>query len=366
MQHSGAGKRILVAAIYPPGHRRFRFEQYIDHLATNGFSADLIPAVREQDYATIYAPGHFGAKAAITLRGLIRRAADAARLRKYDIVFVQREAVQLGTAAFELIAARSRAKLVFDLDDAIWLPNVSAANERFAWLKRPQKTEKIVAASDLIIAGNSYLASYARRFNERVEVVPTTVDTDLYTPPPPRSSAPVCIGWSGSLTTIEHFDLAIPVLRRVRDHFGDRVRFKVVGDPNFRVDDLGIAGVAWRRETEVEDLSDIDIGIMPMPDDEWSKGKCGFKGIQYMALAIPTVMSPVGMNAEIIDHGRNGFLASSEDEWVARLTELVESPELRARLGSAGRQTVVSRYSVASQRDRYVELFNGLLSNGSG
>jgi glycosyltransferase involved in cell wall biosynthesis len=184
----------------------------------------------------------------------------------------------------------------------------------------------------------------------------------LYAPPKRSSFERVCIGWSGSLTTIQHFDLVIPVLRRLRERYGDRVRFKVIGDAGYRLDDLDITGTAWRADTEVGDLSEIGIGIMPLPDDDWAKGKCGLKGLQYMALEIATVMSPVGVNTEIIDHGRNGFLASTEDEWFERLSELVESADLRARLGAAARETVVSHYSVESQKDRYVDLFEGVLA----
>jgi glycosyltransferase involved in cell wall biosynthesis len=363
---SDAGRRILVAAVHPTGRapsQRFRIEQYVDHLAQNGFDTDFAPLLRESDYATVYGSGGAARKAAIALRGVVRRAADLARLRRYDIVFVQREAIQLGTAAFERIAARSGAKLVFDFDDAIWLPNVSDANQRLAWLKRPQKTETIAAAADLVLAGNRYLADYACRFNDAVEIVPTTIDTDDYAPAPRAPGEQVCIGWTGSLTTIQHFELVVPVLRRLRERFGERVRFKVIGDPGYRVEELGIQGQAWSAATEVADLSDIDIGIMPLPDDEWAKGKCGLKGLQYMALEIATVMSPVGVNEEIIDHGRNGFLAASEDDWFERLSELIESQELRKQLGAAARVTVVDRYSVDSQKDRYLELFSELLTD---
>lgn len=352
---------MLVAAVHPPGRapsQRFRIEQYVDYLAENGIETEFAPLLRDSDYATVYGSGAVARKAAIAMRGVARRAADVGRLRSFDIVFVQREAIQLGTAAFERLAARSRAKLVFDFDDAIWLPNASEANRRLAWLKRPQKTGDIIERSDLVLAGNRYLADYASRFSDRVEIVPTTIDTDRYLPPAKAAGDTVCIGWTGSMTTIQHFGRVVPVLHRLREKYGDRVRFKVIGDPTYRVEELGIQGLQWREQTEVQDLSDVDIGIMPLPDDDWARGKCGLKGLQYMALEIATVMSPVGVNEEIIDQGRTGFLAGDDDEWLARLSQLIDSPDLRARLGEAARQTVVERYSVLSQRDRYVELLN--------
>jgi glycosyltransferase involved in cell wall biosynthesis len=367
MHYRGArvGRRkILFASVHPPGRtpsQRFRFEQYVDFLRDNGFDTTFAPVVHPDEYEILYGRGRAARKAAIASRGLLTRFADLARTPRFDIVFVQREAIQLGTAFFERAMAKLGAKLVFDFDDAIWLPNVSEANQALAWLKRPEKTDKIIASAALVLAGNDYLADHARRINPAVEVVPTTVDTDSFRPRPvDRTRESICIGWTGSLTTIPHFELAIPVLRRVRERYGERVYFKVIGDPGYGFEELGIRGVRWDPVTEVEDLSELDIGIMPLPDDEWSKGKCGLKGLSYMALEIPTVTSPVGVSTAIIEDGANGFLASSEDEWVDRLSRLVESAELRAALGKAARETVVRRYSVESQKGRYLEYLNAL------
>ena len=156
----------------------------------------------------------------------------------------------------------------------------------------------------MVWAGNDFLADYARQFNSAVEVVPTTIDTEQYVPVEGYERAdPLTIGWSGSITTMEHFKPFVPVLKRVKERLGDRVRFELIGDPSYREPELGIVGRAWSAATEVEDLKRFDIGVMPLPDDEWSRGKCGLKGLQYMALAIPTVMSPVGRELED-HHGR--------------------------------------------------------------
>lgn len=368
MHYLGGGvrsRRILFASVHPPGRapaQRFRFEQYVDHLRDNGFETTFSPVLRPDEYDVVYGRGRAAHKGLIAARGLLTRFADLARSSRYDIVFVQREAIQLGTAFFERAMAQLGAKLVFDFDDAIWLPNVSEANAGLAWLKRPQKTDKIIASAALVFAGNDYLAAHARPLNPAVEVIPTTVDTDLFRPIRlERDRRSVCIGWTGSMTTIPHFELALPVLRRIRARYGERVYFKVIGDSGYRAEELGIEGVRWDPATEVEDLAELDIGIMPLPDDEWSKGKCGLKGLSYMALGMPTVTSPVGVSTTIIDDGVNGFLAASEDDWVERLAQLVDSSELRAKLGAAARKTVVSRYSVASQKGRYVDYLNALV-----
>ena len=355
---------ILFASVHPVDRvpsQRFRYEQYVDFLEQAGFRTTFAPVLDYGDYAVVYGTGAYARKGLIVTRGLVRRLRDLRRLDGYDIVFVQREALQLGTAWFEAAVARSRARLVFDFDDSIWLHNASDANRRLAWLKNPDKTGKLISMADLVIAGNDYLAAYAAGFSDAVEVVPTTIDTDAYLrDPSPTPGAAVTIGWSGSITTIQHFDLMLPVLRRLKERYGDEVTFEVIGDGRYRNEGLDITGRDWSADTEVRDLSRFDIGVMPLPDDEWARGKCGLKGLQYMALEIPTVMSPVGVNSEIIDDGRNGFLAGDEDEWFDKLVVLIDSVELRRDLGSEARRTVEERYSVRSQRERYVSLFERL------
>jgi len=358
-------RNILFVSVHPPGRvpsQRFRFEQYIAFLAEQGFSTTFSSVMRPDEYGIVYGPGRHGRKALIAARGALRRFGDVARASRYDIVFVQREAIQLGTALFEEALSRTRARIVFDFDDAIWLSNASEANRGLAWLKRPGKTAKIISLADMVIAGNEYLRDYALQFNPGVAVIPTTIDTDRYVkrgaPPHPRR---VCLGWSGSITTMQHFRLVVPILRRLRQRFGDQIAFKVIGDRNYRLEELGIQGADWDPRTEVEDLSQFDIGLMPLPDDQWAKGKCGLKGLQYMALGTPTVMSPVGVNTSIIADGKNGFLAGSEDEWFEKLSRLVESPRLREKLGGAGRETVVTRYSVEAQKWRYIEHLSRVL-----
>ena len=361
-----ATRRILFVSAHPRGFapsQRFRFEQYVDFLGEHGFETTFSPIVRPAEYPLLYAPGNVVRKAQIFARGLAQRLWQSMRGIDADVVIVQREAIQLGTTVFESAVARSRAKLVFDFDDAIWLADSSPANRRMSWLKRPSKVPRLIGFADQVWAGNAYLANYARRFNCDVELVPTTVDTERHRPLTPRNGdGRVCLGWTGSPSTLKHFDLVVPLLARLRDRYGDRISFKVIGDGTYREESLGIRGTPWREESEIEDLSAIDIGLMPLPDDEWAKGKCGLKALQFMAMELPVVSSPVGVNTEIISDGVNGFLAAADDEWFERLSALIESPEKRRSIGRAARETVVARYSVASQRDRYLSLLRGLTS----
>lgn len=355
---------ILFVASHRPGrspNQRFRFEQYMGHLEASGYHCELSYLVEASDDSFLYKPGHFLDKLRFVRRSIAKRRRDVARMRDFDIIFICREALMTRSTLFERAFRKGGARIVFDFDDSIWLSNVSDANRRWSWVKDASKTSKLIALADKVFAGNDYLADYARGFNKSVVVVPTTIDTDEYQPRTHRPDGPIVIGWSGSITTIQHFQYAIPALRAIRERFGDKVTFRVVGDGSYSVPELGIKGLPWRKDTELDDLRAMDIGIMPLPDDEWARGKCGLKGLQYMALGIPTLMSPVGVNSAIIHDGVNGFLARDTDEWVAKLCRLIDDADLRRRMGAEARRSVLEHWSTKAWRDRYVQHFNELL-----
>jgi glycosyltransferase involved in cell wall biosynthesis len=356
--------RILFVCLHRPNRspsQRFRFEQYLDYLKENDFECNISFLLDEKADKAFYANGEYFAKAGILLKSLWKRLHELSKVKKYDIVFVQRECFMLGTAFFEKRFA-ANTNLIFDFDDSIWLQNVSEGNKAFRFLKNAGKTKEIIGAAGLVIAGNQYLADYALQFNSNVVIIPTTIDTRIYYPVSKGEPETLCIGWSGSFSTIQHFEYRIHALKRIKQNYGNRVKFKVIGDASYHSSVLEIKGLPWKKDTEVKDLEEIDIGIMPLPNDEWTKGKCGLKGLQYMGMAIPTIMSPVGVNTEIINDGVNGLLAESEDEWFDKLSNLVESTELRKRIGIEGRKTVVEKYSVETNKHLYLKHFRSLLS----
>jgi glycosyltransferase involved in cell wall biosynthesis len=358
-------KNILFLCIHRPDRsptQRFRFEQYVDYLNQNGFNCKHFFILNAQDDKVFYSNGNFLRKGLLVLKFYFKLLKLTLTEKNVDLCFVQREAFVLGTTYFERFFAK-RSKMVFDFDDSIWLQNVSEANKKFVFLKNPNKTIELIKISNLVFAGNQYLADFAKNNNPNVVIIPTTIETNLYKPSIKQNSDKVIIGWSGSVTTIQHFNYAVNALKIVKSKFGDLVDIRVIGDGNYVNEELGIKGLPWKKESELQDLSVIDIGIMPLPDDEWSKGKCGLKGLQYMALGIATIMSPVGVNTEIIQDGDNGFLASTEEEWVSKISLLVENKELRQLLGDAGRKTVVDKYSVDANKGKYLKYFNDLVGS---
>lgn len=356
--------KVLFVAAHRPDRspsQRYRFEQYFSFLEANGFSCHLSYIINEKDDATFYSEGKWINKTRILLKSFLHRIGDTLNYGEFDIVFVQREAIMVGLNVFEKLIKGSGAKFIFDFDDSIWLMDTSSANKKLEWLKNPQKTSRNIKLADLVFAGNEYLANYAKSFNPNVWVVPTTIDTDKFFPLEKNNEGVVNIGWSGSITTIKHFESSLSVLRELKTKYKNKIKFTVMGDPNYNLPELEIKGVAWSSETEPKIINSFDIGIMPLPDDEWAKGKCGLKGLSYMACGVPSVMSPVGVNNEIIQNGINGFLASNHNEWVHCLSLLIESAELRNKLGNAGRKTVIDKYSVLAQRDIYLKAFRELL-----
>lgn len=338
--------------------QRFRFEQYFRFLSENGVHCELSSLITEKQDYFIYKPGYLLQKFWLfSIQSKFIRLKNLLNINQFDTVFINREALLTGSVFFENQFARSKARLIFDFDDAIWKPNVSEANKRFAWLKNPAKTARIIEMADVVIAGNQYLAEYASAFNKNVIIIPTTINTEEYLPiSKPDNNNLVCIGWSGSITTIQHFKSIIPVLYRIKEKYKSKVCFKLIGDDTFQDSKLGLNGLAWTSQSEIAELSTFDIGIMPLPDDEWSKGKCGLKGLQYMALEIPAVMSPVGVNTEIIQDGINGFLPVDEEEWFDKLCILIENQKQRIQMGINARTTVINNYSFDAWKYTYLKL----------
>lgn len=370
---SGPGRpiRLLYLAVQPPGvhpSQRFRFEAFQPFLERNGVVVDYAWILSHRDRELFYGRHAAPVKAWVVLRSVARRLASLAPLPgrvRPDVVFVQREAAFIGGAWAERIAA-ARAPVVYDFDDAIWIPIVSEGNRRFAFLKNVAKFPRIMGLARTVIAGNEHLAEYARRHSRHVQVIPTAVDTDRFAPAPRPPGGPVVIGWSGSRSTLVHLREVLPALRRLRERFGDAVRFEVVGDGTFRDDSLGIQGREWSAEAEVRLLQGMDVGLMPLTDDAWARGKCGFKALTYMAVGIPPVVSPVGVNTQIVTPGVDGLWASSTDEWVEAMTTLVTDAPLRRRLGAAAREKVVRDYSVARWQEALLAVIRDAVASPAG
>lgn len=350
----------IVPSVYDTNpSQRFRIEQWEPLLRERGVEVTFKPFESKALNTILYKQGHMAQKLRLVGEALKRRAGDVRSARGYDAVYVLREAALLGPPVFERWLARTGVPYVFDFDDAVFLQYVSPSNGYLSYLKFSGKTRSICRMAAHVMAGNQYLADYAGAVNDRVTIIPTTIDTEKYRVKPRADNDVPVVGWSGSFSTAVHLATVKSALRKLAER--ERFRLRVIGAPDFKIEGVDVEAMPWRAATELEDLRPFDIGIMPLPDDQWSRGKCGLKALQYMALGVPTVCSPVGVNSEIIRDGQNGLLASTDDEWVEKLSGLLRSKEERARLGRAGRETVEARYSAAVQAPRVYEVFESVV-----
>jgi glycosyltransferase involved in cell wall biosynthesis len=355
----------VVPSIYDtsPG-QRFRIEQWEPILRRSGVEIAYVPFETEELRAILYRPGRTLAKVSAVTREMNRRRIELGSINGFDLVYLFREAALMGPPWFERKISRSGTPVVFDFDDAIFVSYKSPSNGYLSYLKFPGKTSEICRLSTHVMAGNQYLADYARSVNPNVTIVPTSIDTDKYRVKEPRTETgrTVTIGWSGSFSTIQHLDTLRDVLKELSTT--ENFILRVIGTSEYEIDGVDVEPISWNAESEVNDLSGIDIGIMPLPDDNWSKGKCGLKALQYMALGIPTVCSPVGVNSTIIKDGVNGFLAESPDEWLRILKFLIHDPALRQSIGTAGRQRVEEEFSAEVTAPKVLDIFRTAVNTG--
>ncbi len=340
--------------------QRFRFEQYFNVLAQKEFIVKMYPLLEQNAFHNFYTQKSLVQRLLKVIKGLIHRIYALLNLRAQDFVFIHREAAPIGPPLLEWIIAKIlRKKIIYDFDDAIWLTDKTNESKIEKLLRWRGKVASICTWSYKVSCGNEYLANYARQFNSNVVVNPTTIDTEnLHNPRKiiKKNSEKITIGWTGSHSTLKYLKEIELILEYLETKYPN-VQILIIADkkPDLKLRNLEF--LKWNKETEAEDLSKIDIGIMPLPDDEWSKGKCGFKALQYMAMEIPCVISPVGVNKQIIDHGVNGFLAESEQDWITHLEYLINNQSARIQLGLAGRQKVIEGYSVLSNTGNFLSLF---------
>ena len=345
-----SGSPINVLALSPIPEEgagcRFRVSQYVPYLRSLGIDVTVSSFYTPEFFRLVYRHGHYVQKSRAFLWLLAERWKVLDQLDNYDAVLLYREAIPIGQPYIERRIARHGIPIVYDFDDAIFLPNVSEANRAISFLKSTSRPAEIIAFSHHVMVGNEFLAQYARRFNSKVTVVPTAVDTARFVPRPAgtRGDSPLVVGWIGSPTTFHYLEAIAPLLQQVAARHSFVLRVSGAGKP-VRFPGVTVEEVPWSLDREVTLFNTCDIGVYPLEDSDWARGKCGFKAIQFMACGVPTVAAAVGVNREIIRDGENGFLATTPQDWVARLDRLLTDRSLRERFARAGRETIEARYS---------------------
>jgi glycosyltransferase involved in cell wall biosynthesis len=355
--------KILFVTPYPieGPSSRYRVWQYLPYLEKAGLHCRVSSLLNSQAFSIFYKKGHLLSKILILIKGFFKRLFLLPIVSTYDVVFIQKEAFPFGLPFFEKLIKLFNKNVIFDFDDAIYLPQTSEGNRIFQFLKSPNKARKVILSSKLTFAGNRILADYAKQFNANVEIVPTTINTDFYVPKEnSKIEGPVVIGWIGSQTTAPYLLEVEEPLNSIKERFSDKVKIVIIGGGTFRFQKLEAEYKPWKMKDELVELQNFDIGIMPLPDDDWTRGKCGFKALLYMSVGIPAVCSAVGVNREIISHEKNGFLIERETDWESVYARLIEDDELRKRTGKLARERIVDHYSLELWADKLIQLIKNI------
>jgi glycosyltransferase involved in cell wall biosynthesis len=355
--------KILFIVPYPlkeSPSQRFRFEQYFQILGQAGYYYDVQTFLDSQNWQLFFKPGNYFEKTLVLTKGFMKRFFILFKLREYDFVFIHREASPAGPPIFEWLLARVlRKKIIYDFDDAIWQTDRLTESTLLRLIKWRSKVGTICKWSYKVSCGNEYLQRYARQFNSNSFVNPTTIDTNKvhnrYLHSHNRNQNVITIGWTGTHSTLKYLKEVETIFVRILD-CNPHVEVTIIADkkPSF---EFAFTLIPWSKETEINDLLTFDIGVMPLPNDEWSQGKCGFKILQYMALGIPAIASPVGVNSQIIKDGVSGFLCNDEEEWFTKLTLLIHDKNLQRKLAIAGHEVVQKHYSVESNARNFLSFF---------
>jgi len=351
-------KRLLILPRYTAKgpSSRVRFYQYLPYLAEAGFSFDVRPFFSDAYIDALFKRHPRNILGIIS--SYFQRIFTILKSGRYDLVWMQYELLPFIPYCFENIFLSGRTKLVVDYDDAVFHRYDQHSNRAVRKILGG-KISKIMRSAHIVVAGNQYIADYAKKSGaERATILPSAVDTKRYQIAKKQTGPVIRIGWIGTPGTVKYLESLRPIFERC---LSEKMKLVIVGsDTPDTLHGLPIENISWRENSEVQSIQSFDIGIMPLTDSPFERGKCGYKLIQYMACGIPVIASPVGLNTEIVDHGKNGFLVSNELEWVDALTKLKEDSGLRQYMGQNGRKLVEEKYSLQVCSPKLITLLKRL------
>jgi L-malate glycosyltransferase len=358
--------RVLVLTPYlygtAPGPRS-SFELWERVLRDVGITFDYAEFETERLHQVVHEPGNIHLKAVEISRAYAAFLRKLKPLSDYDAVLVNREAALIGPAVIERWLVRSGKPLIYWIDDPLYVPYRSRSNGPLSHLKFFGKVKTLCRISTAVMTNSPSHTEFARRYNSRVWEIPSLVDGDVYNgwaSSRREPNAPVCIGWSGSATSainLQHIEAPLRILSERRD-----VEVRLIGARETDLASVKHTSQHWQAATEVADLRRFDIGLVPLIDHPWAPHKFYLKLVQYMALGIPPVASPMGCNSFVIDDGESGFLAAGDTEWVRTLTRLVNDPGLREAVGKQAAKVAHKRYTLQANAEEIIAAFRSALN----
>jgi len=363
------GKKILVICPFPQqvaAGQRLKYEQYFNHWRSLGYEITVSSYMDMAMWDVVYSKGHYLGKIRGVIFGFFRRAFDLFRIPNYDLVYIFMWVTPFGTNIFERAVRFLAKKLIYDIEDNVMLGQKLAEqhnpNPLINFLKGANKAKYLIRTADHVITSSPFLNDDSLKINQNgaCTYISASINTDRFLPVNSyNNDKPLVIGWTGTFSSVIYLDLLRGVFQRLSQ--SHKFKLKVIGNFDYELEGVDLEVVQWTKEREVEDLQSIDIGVYPLPLENWVFGKSGLKAIQYMAFALPIVASPIGNTLNIIRDRENGLLAKSDEDWIRALAELIEKPALRKRLGEAARKDCVAKYSIHAIANQYKGILESLL-----
>lgn len=328
---------------------KYRVYQYLDYLTHEKIRwSVIIPPRRKIVHAHLWAI--FFAR--LFFYGLLSR-----------IIFIQKDIFSLTVWRLFKFAGK---KIIYDFDDPIFIPDATGQQSFFSFLGLIQPRSdlplliKMLKISDCVIVANKYLEKFASQHSKKTMIIPMTLNTEDYPLKEKKEEYPVIIGWIGSPHTSPYLSLIREALEKLQLNYGPQVKIKIISNGLVDLPNVDFEQVPWLPEEEIKNILSFDIGLAPLPDNKWTRGKSSYKLLQYMASGLPTVCSAVGFNQEIVVDGENGMLASHTDEWTEKLSKLVSDATLRSTLGFSARKTIESQFSLRSNSELFARTIQNL------
>lgn len=359
-----AGLKVLFLTRYPleGASSRYRVHQYVPYLESLGVACDVQPFMDDAMYRLSFSPGQTARKAWHTAKAIWRRLAKLRHAGSYDILYLQRELLPFGPPVLERLLKNRGSVLFFDYDDALFIKKPSRYNPLATALRSAEKTFAIFGLVDCVVAGNNWLRDRAREHGAYAVTLDVAEDTQRIGMHAPHSNErPVTIGWLGSKSTVKYLREIEPVLQEVARRY-PQVRFEVVGGGEFAQAGVSWVATEWSMQNELDALARFDIGLMPLPNEDWAKGKSGGKARTYMTAGVVPICTAIGYNLELIRDGETGFLCTTHEQWLDRLVCAIEDAPLRQRIASQARQDVEQRFSLTGQAQKMRDLFDTVLA----
>lgn len=362
-------KRMLVLCPFPENEaagQRLKYEQYFDDWRAEGWHIDVSCYMDPKMWKVVYQSGHLPQKIAGVIRGHLRRVRDIFRIRNYDMVYVFMWVTPVGTSIMERCVRGLAHKLVYDVEDNILieqnLPKGENPNPLARLLKGPSKAKFLIRSANHVITSSPFLNDYCLTKNsaKQCTYISSSINTDIFLPVNKYTNEKiVTIGWTGTYSSKIFLDLLSDMFQKLAEKLDYKLR--VIGNFEYELAGVNLEVIQWSKEREVEDLQGIDIGVYPLPQDDWVLGKSGLKAIQYMAFGIPPVASDVGMTSRILAHGENGLLVKTENDWLTALEHLIQNPDERKKIGKAARRDAVNKYSTHAVKKDYQRVLESVM-----